>query len=68
MKYFILFIIFIAVFAALFFILSLFGMLWTDYKSVITDKEWFGFYTIMIGWWTSLIVCVDYYETVIEEK
>ena len=67
MKYFILFIIFIAVFAALFFILSLFGMLWFDYKSVITDKGWFYAYTVLIGWWTSAIVCVDYYEKVIDK-
>ena len=67
MKYFILFIIFIAVFAALFFILSLFGMLWSDYNTVITDPNWFMFYTVMIGWWTSGMVANDYYETVIEK-
>lgn len=67
MKYFILFIIFIAVFAALFFVLSLFGMLWTDYNTVITNKDWFGFYTVMIGWWAALIVANDYYESVIEK-
>jgi hypothetical protein len=66
-KYFILFIIFIAVFAALFFILSLFGMLWTNYNTVITDPNWFMFYTLTIGWWTSLIVAHDYYEQVIEK-
>jgi hypothetical protein len=67
MKYFILFIIFIVVFAALFFILSLFGMLWTNYNTVITDPNWFMFYTVVIGWWTSAIVAADYYEQVIEK-
>lgn len=66
-KYFILFIIFIAVFAALFFVISLFGMLWSDYNTVITNKDWFGFYTLGIGWWTSAIVCADYYEQVIDK-
>jgi hypothetical protein len=66
-KYFILFIIFIAVFAALFFILSLFGMLWFNYQSVITDPNWFYAYTVLIGWWTSGIVAADYYEQVIDK-
>lgn len=68
MKYFILFIIYIAVFAALFFILSLFGILWTDYKTVITNKDWFFVYSVLIGWWTAGIVAVDYYEKVIENN
>lgn len=67
MKYFILFIIYIAVFVALFFILSLFGMLWTNYNTVISDPNWFLTYTVFIGWWASLIVTIDYYEQVIEE-
>ena len=67
MKYFILFIIYIAVFAALFFVLSLFGMLWIDYKTVITNKDWFFGYSILIGWWAALIVANDYYESVIEK-
>jgi len=62
-KYFI----FIAVFAALFFILSLFGTLWTNYNTVIGDTQWFLFYTIFIGWWTSVIVCEDYYNQVINK-
>jgi hypothetical protein len=40
-------------------------MLWIDYKSVITNKNWFFTYTLLIGWWTALIVATDYYETVI---
>ena len=67
MKYFILFIIFIAVFAALFFVLSLFGMLWTNYNTVITNKDWFFGYSILIGWWAAGIVCEDYYNQVIEK-
>lgn len=68
MKYFILFIIYIAVFAALFFILSLFGILWTDYKTVITNKDWFFVYSVLIGWWTAGTIAVDYYEKVIENN
>jgi hypothetical protein len=41
----------IVIFMLFFFLLSSIGLLWGySYKAIISDKAWFGTYTILIGW------------------
>ena len=47
--------------AGLFLILSLFGVLWTSYKVVITDPQWFVIYLFFFSWNVPIWVCRSYY-------
>ncbi len=43
--------IWLALFAGFFFLLSLFGLLWyPSYRQIITDGDWFICYSLLIGW------------------
>ena len=54
--------IYIFLFMVFFFILSLVGILWMDYKQVISNKDWFAAYSILIGWWLAAVPTVEIYE------
>jgi hypothetical protein len=54
---------YLAVHITLFFILSAIGLLWCDtYTEIIKNPNWFVAYTILIGWWTALLVTHEVYE------
>lgn len=61
MKSIILGFIYLGTFALGYFVLSLFGMLWLPYSSVITSFNWFMWYTVCFGWWISLFPTREYY-------
>lgn len=62
MKALTLILIYITTFAFLFFVFSLFGMLWTTYYLSITNPDWFIVYSLLLGSWLSAFPCHEYYE------
>jgi hypothetical protein len=42
--------------------LSLFGTLFTDYITIITDPNWFVTYIIVFHWWLVILSLNEYYE------
>ena len=54
--------IYVGTFMAVFFALSLVGLLWADdYYSIVATQQWFILYSIFIGWWVSLLPTREYY-------
>ena len=62
MKSIILILIYVATFIGFFLTLSLIGTLWSDYKSIISNIDWFIIYTMFIGWWISIFPTREYYK------
>jgi hypothetical protein len=42
--------------------LSLFGVLFTDYNSIITNPNWFMFYLLFFHWWMVIPSLFEYYN------
>lgn len=42
-----------------FFVLSLVGMLWFPYSTVISEPIWFMMYSLLIGWWIGIPVTIE---------
>ncbi len=59
MKFLYLTLVFFIVFIGLFFLLSLVGLIWANYHTVINEPNWIGMYTILIGWWIALTVVIE---------
>lgn len=56
---------FIFVFALVYFILSAFGVLFGySYKAVIGNVYWFYIYTILIGWVPAVLVTMEEYKRI----
>lgn len=52
--------IWIVIFMSFFFLLSLVGLLWYDsYKIIITSREWFFAYAMLLGWWIATIPVIE---------
>ena len=66
MKFIGLILLYLFAFALFYFVLSLFGMLWLPYRTVITDVDWFIAYTMILGWWLAAMSCIDYYDKYID--
>jgi hypothetical protein len=55
--------VFLFVFALLYFILSLFGLLFIQpYWKIISDPQWFIGYTLFVGTWAPIIVVNEEHE------
>jgi len=53
----------IVIFMLFFFLLSTIGMLWGySYKAIISNVEWFGTYTMLIGWWIATFCVMEINE------
>jgi hypothetical protein len=62
MRFIILVLTFIGGHLLFFFTLSLIGLLWVDsYKAIISNGNWFMFYTLLIGIWVGVFVARSYY-------
>lgn len=48
--------------AVYFLALSLFGVFFTDYKTIISDPVWFTVYLIVFHWWLVLLSLGEYYN------
>jgi hypothetical protein len=53
--------IYLGTFMGMFFVLSMIGILWTDYTTVISDDSWFMCYTVFLGWWMGIFPTREYY-------
>lgn len=62
MKSIIFILIYVGAFIGFFLTLSLIGILWSNYKLVISDPNWFVGYSIFIGWWISILPAREYYK------
>jgi hypothetical protein len=61
MKTLALLVIYILSFISIFFILSLVGILFTDYISVIKSDNWAGAYCLFFGWWMAAFPTREFY-------
>lgn len=61
MKSLIAILIYLGTFMGMFFLLSTIGILWTDYKSIITSNGWFMGYSLFLGWWIAIFPVREYY-------
>lgn len=60
MKMLLLILLYVGVFFGMFFLLSLFGLVWiSDYSKIIGDGNWFCFYLLLIGWWVALLPTIE---------
>jgi hypothetical protein len=63
MRSIILVLIYLGTFAFLFFVFSLFGLLWVEsYWTIISEGGWFGFYAVFIGSWLAALPTIEYYN------
>ena len=59
--------VFLLVHFSLFFVLSTIGLLWCDsYTEIIRNPNWFMIYTLFIGTWVALIVCLEIWNDLFE--
>ena len=63
MKSIILFLVYIATFMGMFFVLSFIGFLWyPSYTQIISNHNWFIGYGFAIGSWLSVFPTIEYYS------
>jgi len=63
MKSLIVFIIYVSTWMLGFLTLSLVGLLWVDsYHQIISNPNWFMMYSLLIGWWLSILPAREYYS------
>jgi hypothetical protein len=48
--------------AAYYLALSAFGLFFTDYKSIISNPNWFITYLFLVHWWLVIVSLYEYYE------
>ena len=62
--------IYILTFVGIYFVLSLLVMLFNghDYLKAISSVEWFGMYTIFIGWWVALFPACEMYQSNLKKE
>jgi hypothetical protein len=62
MKSLLLFFIYVGTWMLGFLTLSLFGLLWADsYHNIISSPNWFMMYSLLVGWWLSILPAREYY-------
>ena len=49
-------------FVFLYLLLSLFGIIWMDYISVLRNEGWIIVYSIALGWWLAIFPANEVYE------
>ena len=62
--------IYILTFIGIYFVLSLLVMLFNghDYLKAISSVDWFGMYTIFIGWWVALFPAYEMYQSNLKKE
>jgi len=53
--------IYLGTFMGMFFLLSTIGILWTEYRNVISSDSWFMCYSLFLGWWIPIFPTREYY-------
>lgn len=53
--------IYVLSFVCIYFILSLIGIIFTDYRSVISSEGWKGAYCLFFGWWLAFFPAREIY-------
>lgn len=62
MKSLIAILIYLGTFMGMFFLISTIGLLWADsYHAIVSNNSWFMCYSILFGWWMSILPTREYY-------
>ena len=53
--------IYVLSFVCIFFILSFIGIIFQDYRSIITNEGWRVVYSMFFGWWLAFLPAREFY-------
>lgn len=53
--------IYVISFVTLFYILSFIGIIFQDYRSIITNDSWRVVYSVFFGWWLAILPARELY-------